>query len=498
MPCLRWRCGGWSSVTNLMSIRQLPIRLRLRLRPRHSPNHAKERCVLDLALTGFVLAFLALGFRRPYLWVLAYLYIDSLAPQKISYGILKVIPVSLISFVLAFGGWILIDYKRNSRFTLRQGLIALLLVYCGLTTLSADFPEEALIKWDWVWKALLFAIFLPMTLTTRLRIEAATLIMTLTVGAIVIGGAIKTLAGGGGYGTLRLFVNDNSGLYEGSTLSTVAIAIIPLIWWLVNHGTVFPRSILTKSYGAALTFACLLIPVGTQTRTGLLCIALLGLLALRNIKRRLLFVTAAAAALIVTIPFLPASYTQRIGTIETHSSDQSASTRVAVWKWTLDYVKQHPFGGGFDAYRGNQVRVEMTDVKGSGNNVTVESRETFDKARAYHSAYFEMLGEQGWPGLILWLSIQVLGLLQLERIRWKWRRRSEPAGAWLVPLAGALQQAQLVYMFGAVFVGIAFQPVICMLIGMQCGLWSYSNRIAAADRPRRQPGLVTLRTSLTQ
>jgi hypothetical protein len=34
--------------------------------------------VLDLAITGFTLAFLALGFRRPFVWVLAYLYIDIL------------------------------------------------------------------------------------------------------------------------------------------------------------------------------------------------------------------------------------------------------------------------------------------------------------------------------------------------------------------------------------------------------------------------------------
>jgi len=35
-----------------------------------------------------------------------------------------------------------------------------------------------------------------------------------------------------------------------------------------------------------------------------------------------------------------------------------------------------------------------------------------DKARAYHSSYFEMLGEQGWPGLILWISLQLLGVWQ--------------------------------------------------------------------------------------
>ena len=433
--------------------------------------------MLNLALTGFVLVFLALGFRRPYLWVLAYLYIDSLAPQKISWGFLKVIPISLISFLLAFGGWLLLDYKANSRFTLRQGLIAMLLVYCGMTTLSADFPEAALTKWDWVWKALLFAMFLPLTLTTRLRIEAAALIMTLTVGAIVINGAVKTLAGGGGYGTLRLFVNDNSGLYEGSIISAVAISIIPLIFWLIRHGTIFPSDWRVKLYGIALAFACVLIPIGTQARTGLLCVALLMVLALRTVKRRVLYLSLIAVGVMAAIPLLPKSYTDRMNTIENHSSDQSASTRVAVWKWTLEYVGDHPFGGGFDAYRGNKVRVELTDTKGSGNNVTVSTREAFDQARAYHSAYFEMLGEQGWPGLIVWLLLMVSGLIQMELIRQRWKSRTGPGETWQSPLANALQQSLLVYMTGSLFVGIAFQPFCYMLIGLQCGLWSYLRRI---------------------
>jgi O-antigen ligase len=446
--------------------------------------------VLNLALTGFVLAFLALGLRRPYLWVLAYLYIDSLAPQKISWGFLKLVPISLISFLLAFGGWLVLDYKKNSRFTLRQGLIAVLLVYCGLTTLSADFPEAALTKWDWVWKALLFAMFLPLTLTTRLRIEAAALIMTLTVGAIVINGAIKTLAGGGGYGTLRLFVNDNSGLYEGSIISAVAISIIPLIFWLMKHGTIFPPEWRVKLYGIALAFACVLIPIGTQARTGLLCVALLMVLALRTVKRRILYLSLIAVGVMVAIPLLPKSYTDRMNTIENHSADQSASTRVAVWKWTLEYVKEHPFGGGFDAYRGNKVRVELTDTKGSGNNVTTSTREAFDSARAYHSAYFEMLGEQGWPGLIVWLALMFSGLLQMELVRQRWKKRTGPGESWQAPLANALQQSLLVYMVGSLFVGIAFQPFCYMLIGLQCGLWSYLKRIdseKARVRAQRPP-----------
>jgi probable O-glycosylation ligase (exosortase A-associated) len=438
--------------------------------------------MLDLAITGFVFAMLALGLRRPFVWVLAYLYIDILSPQKISWSLLASLPISLIAFVLAFAGWLLLDPKADSRFTLRQGLIAVLLVYCGLTTMMADFPEAAAEKWAWVWKALVFALFLPLTLRTRVRIEGAALVMVLTAAAIVISGGIKTIAGGGGYGSLRLFVPENAGLYEGSTLSMVAIAIIPLVWWLARHGTVYPKGKPVMLFALALTFACLLIPIGTQTRTGLLCIGLLAVLSLRNVQRRALYVGAMGILALVAVPFLPDSYTQRMSMIEGHKSDQSASTRVAVWLWTLDYARDNPLGGGFNAFLGNKIKVQTQTVEGAGNNISVTTEEAFDQGRAYHSSYFEMLGEQGWPGLILWLWLQAAGLWQMERIRSRWKNRTGPGQRWQAPLANALQQAQLIYLAGSLFVGIAYQPFIFMLIGLQCGLWSYCKRIDAPQR----------------
>ncbi len=452
--------------------------------------------MLNLALTGFVFLLFALGLRRPYLWVLAYLYVDILSPQKVSWGFLSKLPISLMAFILAFAGWIMLDAKRDSRFTLRQGLMLALLVYCGISTMFADFPVEAMEKWGWVWKALVFAIFLPLTLRTRLRIESAALIMVLTAGAIIIGGAIKTVAGGGGYGSLRLFVDDNTGLYEGSTLSTVAVALIPLIWWTVKHGTIFPSDWRVKLFAAALTFSCLLIPIGTQTRTGLLCIALLGVLALRHAKRRFLYVGLMGVAALVTIPFLPASYTKRMSTIENHQSDQSASTRVAVWKWTLEYVGDHPLGGGFDAFRSNKIKVETVEAEGSDNNVSRDVNETYDAGRAYHSAYFEMLGEQGWPGLGLWLWLHALGLWQMEKIRRRCKQRTGPNEQWQGPLANALQQAQLVYLAGGLFVGIAYQPFVFMLIGLQCALWSYLKRVDTPQRVAIRRTAPVLRTTV--
>lgn len=430
----------------------------------------------DLFLLGFFGLLLLFGLKRPFLWVCAYLYVDILAPQKMGFGIITSVPVSLIAFAAAFGGWLLMDKKTKPTFTFRQGLMLFLLAWCWFTLQGAEFTEPALAKWDWVWKTLVFAIFLPFTVTTRLRFEAAALIMVLTAGAIIISGGIKTVFGGGGYGTLSLFVNDNSGIYESSTISTVAIAIIPLIYWFTRYGTIFPPSLPVKIFAACLAGACLLIPIGTEARTGLLCIAMLGLLILRESRHKLLLAVGGVLLCVAAFPFLPQSYADRMATMMTAEEDESASTRMAVWEWTIDYAKDRPLGGGFEAYRANSFTYRMPQTSGEGNMTTTRYEKVVDEGRAYHSAIFEMLGEQGWPGLAAWLLLQALGLLQMELVRRRMRRRADPRVAWLGHLAIALQYAQLIYLVGALFQGIAWQPFIMMLAGLQIALAIYAKR----------------------
>ena len=429
----------------------------------------------DLAFLAFLAALFGMGLRRPFLLVCAYVYIDIVSPQRLTYYLLNTVPISAVAIALAVLAWVVTDDKRDMRIAPRQGLILLLLIYCGITTTSADFKVEALEKWDFVWKTLAFAAFLPLTLRTKLRIETLLLFMLLSASSIIIVGGIKTLASGGGYGELNLMVSNNSGLYEGSIISAVAVCIVPLILWFAKHGTIFKPDWRVKLFCYALVFACLLIPVGTSARTGLVCIALLAVLMLREVKRKVVYLSALAVIGAAAVPLLPSAFSERMGTIKTYQADTSASTRLAVWQWTWDYVRDHPFGGGFEMYRQNSIRYETTKVVPTATGTTIERALVVDKARAFHSSYFEVLGEEGWPGFILWLAISVVGIVRMEILRRRYRHAG-PEDAWISPLASALGSAHLIYLLGGAFVGIAFQSFIYMLLGAQIGLDTYLAR----------------------
>lgn len=443
----------------------------------------------DLFFIALLACMFGMALKRPFLFVLTYCYIDIVSPQRLTYILLNSIPISAIAFLCAFGGWLIADNKRDSRFSGRQVLMVMLLCWCAYTTMIADFPVDAALKWSWVWKSLIFAIFLPLTLRTRLRIEALILVMILCASAIIVTGGIKTALSGGGYGALNLMVDDNSGLYEGSTISTVAIAIIPLIFWLARYGTIYQPDWRVRIYALALAGACVLIPIGTSTRTGLLCIVLLAALMIWHSKKRALLGGIFAMLALVALPLLPSAFTERMGTIKNYQSDQSASTRVQVWMWTWDYVKTHPGGGGFDAYRSNKFTYYMNQAQSEGGSVRMVRTRVTEIGRAYHSAYFEVLGEQGYPGFLMWALIHIISLVSTQRIYRRYRTFADDSDkAWISPLALALQQGHLVYLLGAAFIGVAYQPFILTLVALQIGLATYIARLRKQEEPETMFG----------
>jgi hypothetical protein len=79
--------------------------------------------VRDLVFVAFLAAFFACGFKRPFIFVLSYVYIDIVSPQRLTYVLLNSVPISLIAVGLAVGGWALTDKKTDVRVAPRQVLI---------------------------------------------------------------------------------------------------------------------------------------------------------------------------------------------------------------------------------------------------------------------------------------------------------------------------------------------------------------------------------------
>jgi putative inorganic carbon (hco3(-)) transporter len=157
----------------------------------------------------------------------------------------------------------------------------------------------------------------------------------------------------------------------------------------------------------------------------------------------------------------------RMSTITEYGAEASALTRIGVWRWTVGFVAENPMGGGFDAYRINRTVVPIEGQPGRVLEI---------QSRAFHSIYFEVLGEHGLPGLMLYLLLLVAMFLNL--------RAAARVGGWVARLAGGIRQAALVYIISGLFVGIAFQPFLYYLVGASVALCRIRRRTEHGQRFR--------------
>lgn len=431
------------------------------------------RSVFLLSLLGMYVSF---GLIAPFVLGLGYVWADLFTPQLVGYGLIAELPVSMILAGGTLAAYLLFDRRSPPR----PGLSLLLLIawagWVTATTGWAVIGQDAWVKWDWAFKTILFGAFLPFLFRSRIQIEAMLATVVLAVAGNVLAFGTKTLVGGGGYGMNLGLLSGNQGLAEGSTLAVVCAALIPIMLYLRRSARGLSALPLVKPVMAGLIGAAILTAIGTQARAGLVSLAVLALILLMQTRRKLLYAAIIAVSASLGWTVAPEAWHERMATIGEYNSESSALGRVAVWLWTLEFVQDHPLGGGFDAYKINTFQVPIEDQPGEFLEI---------KGKAFHSIYFEVLGEHGIPGAVLFgalLGSMLLSLLSVIR-----RSRDNAELAWLRDLAQTILTAVTVYLVGGAFIGIAFQPLLYYFIAWAICLREYLRRYQterAADARR--------------
>jgi probable O-glycosylation ligase (exosortase A-associated) len=412
-------------------------------------------------------SLLALGGVAPFAVSLAYIWVDIFQPQLVSPTIAMMMPISMITALVAILAYLCGDRGNPPRL----GLLTLLLVawaaWMTLTTSWALFPDHAWKKWDWAFKTVAFTTVLPFVFTSRIRIEAALLVFVCAIMANVLPFAVKAQLSGGGYGHQLGLVPVNGGWGgEGSTLSTYAFAALPLVTFLQHHSLIAPgRGWMRYVYYSAPALAAIG-TIGTFARAGVIAGIVWVAIAWWHSRRKVAVTFVLLGGMVAILPLMGEAWTGRILTTVDAQREDSALGRLLVWQWTWDFAMRNPAGGGFDAYRASYAVTERPD----GTEFSIEGK-------AFHSIYFEVLGEQGWIGLGIFLSIFAVFFLSMMRVRYRARRREDLA--WMGGLASALMQSTLIFMTGGVFSAIAHQPLQYYLIMFAVSLSALMARVRA-------------------
>ena len=442
----------------------------------------------DMALLAITLLFMSVGLLSPFVWSLGYVWVDTFLPHMLSYGLLSGIPIAFIMGGGSMALYAILDRRNPPKLTVVHVLIAVLAVWITLTTTWAVMPAQAWFKWDTSFKTLVFTCFIPFVFRTRVQIEAFLLVLTMSAAAHLLPWGVKTFATGGGYQmSLGLLGSNSTFIAESSAAAAMFAMFVPLLLWLRTYSIIVPGQQLRSVASFGMIILYLVGNIGTFARTGLLGLGVLGIGLLMRTKRRILFIMAALMVVGVLSLVATDKWSARVSTITTYEQDNSAYGRILIWEWTVKYALQNPFGGGFNSFLINRI------VYPDGSE---------DRGRAFHNIYFANLGEHGFPGLALYLTIMALSLRSMQRVVRQCRGR--PDLLWASELARSAQLALVILLLCANFVDISYYFIIWDIVALMLCLRAHVQRALtpqAAKRsllPELPSAIASIRPSMPQ
>jgi len=421
----------------------------------------------DLAIVLTYVSFLTIGTMSPFVLALGYVWVDLFAPQYLGWSPLSYLPVSFIIGAAAVAAYVLLDRRKPPPITLSTVLFLSIGLWITATTSWAAMPNEGWAKWDVAFKALIFATFIPFVVRSRVQIEAFVHVYIFSMSAHILPWAVKTVFTGGGYGqSLGLVGSNVIWLSESSAVATIGIMLVPLLLTLRKHSLLLPQGRIRDLlyYGTAL--GGLFASIGTFARTAIVGLGVLAVAMFLRSKRKVTYLLTSAVVGAGLLAVTSDKWTARISTIEDYETENSAKVRILVWRWTIDYVAQHPLGGGFRVWLKSHIVL-------TSNNPNV--LQTEQNGRAFHNIFFAVLGEHGYPGLFLYLSLIAVLFVSLQRVIRQ--TAGQKTHEWAHDLAKALQITIAVLLACGNFIDISFEPLVWYLFTMVVCLREYVRRV---------------------
>jgi probable O-glycosylation ligase (exosortase A-associated) len=390
----------------------------------------------DIALITVFVCVLPFVLRRPWVGILILAWLGYMNPQRLCYGFaFNSFPFTKIAAIMTMGSALMSRHRTRIPWTPETVLLIMFSAWMSFTTIFAS-NVLALDMWQRVISIQVSIILTLMLISERTQLRWLVWVITVSLGFYGLKGGVHTiLTGGGGHvlGPPNSFIEDNNAL-------ALALAmVIPLLRFL--QVTSIQRW--TKwafGFGMGLTAAAIL---GTYSRGGLLALAAVAFLLLLKARRRLLFAVFVGVVVFGTLKIMPDEWFARMGTIKSYEEDESVKGRFDAWRFALALANARPItGGGFLAF--DRASRDLRNKYAEDGTV----------ARDAHSIYFKVLGEHGYFGLVLFLSIGVCAFVSANWIRRVTRGNSQLV--WAQELAAMSQVSILAYAVGGAFLGMAY------------------------------------------
>jgi putative inorganic carbon (hco3(-)) transporter len=388
----------------------------------------------DVIFAAMMAGLIPAAMLRPFIGVLIWSWLSFLNPHRDLWGFGVNQPWAQAIFIATLVGCVVAREPKRLPLNALTILFGVLALHFTVTTLfGIGETTSAWAKWDKTMKIIAGILLTAALLTDRQRIHALVWLMAISLGYYGVRGGMFTIITGGGFHVLgppETMISDNN------HLGTALLISIPLMNYLRLQSK---HQMIRWGLVAAMVLT-LFAALGTQSRGAFLALAAVVVFFWWRSRQKLIFGTLMAGVVAGALMFMPASWVERMESIRTYEDDPSATTRLRLWEVSFLLAADRPLiGSGF---RGPYTREAVDTVMPGG------------PARAVHSIWFESMGEHGFVGFALWLSLTVFGVIYSMRL--VRLSRAHPGLAWAGDLGRMAQVSILAYCVGGTFLSLAY------------------------------------------
>jgi putative inorganic carbon (HCO3(-)) transporter len=347
-----------------------------------------------------------------------------------------------------------------------DGRSALLLAFLLHSLISASLGLHSAYSFGYWWefaKVIVVSVLLTNIIRTPGDMRLVLIVITLSLGfeAGKQGWAQLVLNPGSRNDNSIPFLGDNNLVAVGMAMLLPvvgALAATSTGWW--RRGFQF------------LSVGVLYRAISTYSRGGFLSIGVVGVTWFWRSPNKLRSLAAVMLAAALVLPVLPPAFWQRMSTITAagDARDDSASSRLHFWRVAVAMANDRPLTGvGHRGYERAYNRYDWTDGQYLTN-------------RAVHSAWFGVLGDLGYPGLLLFILIVFGSLRSCRRVRLSAKRGEIPEE--LGRYAIAFETAVVAFMVGGSFVSFHYSEMLWHYFALTIALERVAVTEAALHRVR--------------
>lgn len=399
----------------------------------------------DLLITLLIFGAVPYILKRPHIGVLVWSWIGYMNPHRYTWGFAYNMPFAQITAIALFIGMIFSKEEKTFPVNAITVVWSLFIAWAVISTLFAFNIDNSMVELVRFVKIQIIVLATLMLINSKNRLFQLIWVIVVSIGFFGVKGGIFSIATGLKYsvtGPPESFISGNT------EIALAILMVIPLMYFLKVHTT---NKLLQWALVGSMLL-CAIAVIGSYSRGAFLAGIVTLIFLWSGMRRRVTTAIIVIALAMAIVPFIPEKWYERMDTIDNYQEDDSAMGRINAWTMAFNLANDHPLtGGGFRSFTAENFAIYAPNP---------------EAVHDAHSIYFEVLGEMGYVGLLLFLVLWVLVFLKARGLR-KVAGRNDDL-KWLADLAKMTQVSLLAYLSGGAFLGLAFfdlpYHLMCLIV----------------------------------